>query len=928
MTVAQRTRQRVALPPPAPVILRDGTTAWLRPARPDDVEKLNVLFSQASRESLWLRFFTPAVSIDRRYLERMADVDGVERMTYVVTRGEGEAEQVLAVGSYVRHPRWDTAEVAFFVADAHQGKGLGTLLLERIAEHARQQGILTLVADVLPENHRMLDVFRKSGFEPHVEWDRGVVRVELPATPGEVALARSEARERTATAASLAPFFRPRSVAVIGASRDRRSVGRMVLEKLLQTGFEGPVYPVNPHARAVASVRAYPSVLDVPDDVDLAVVAVPAERVPEVVDACARKRVRALVVLSAGFAEIGPEGRARQDDLVRKVRAHGMRLIGPNCMGILNTDPAVRLNATFSPVFPPRGRVAMSSQSGALGLAILDYAEQLGLGISMFVSVGNKADVSGNDLLQFWEEDPDTDLIILYLESFGNPRKFARIARRIARRKPILAVKSGRTAAGSRAARSHTAALAGSDRAVDALFHQAGVIRADTLEELFDVAAVLANQPLPAGNRVGIVTNAGGPGILCADACEANGLVLPSLAPETVDYLRRLLPPAASLANPVDMIASAPPEHYEGAVRQVLRDPNVDALIVIFIPTGAAEGNEVARAIRRAVASVYEETGAEKPVLACFMSSHGLPAALGGNGAAEAPSGTATRERVAAQQETPPQRGATRPIPSFRFPESAARALAQAVRYADWRRRPPGQVPVLRGVDAGAARAVVEEALRARGEGWLRPEEAARLLAAAGIELPAFAVAATAEEAAAAAARIGFPVAVKAVAPGLTHKTDVGGVALHLSSAAAVRQACEDMRRRIGNLEGFLVQQMADDGTEVIVGVVDDPTFGPLIGFGLGGTAVEVLNDTAFRITPLTDADAREMVRSIRAFPLLQGYRGRPPADLEALEDLLLRVSWLVEEVPEIAEMDLNPVRVFGPGRGLAPVDVRVYVRP
>ncbi len=903
-------RAPVTLPPPQPVILRDGTTAWLRPARPEDADKVDALFRRASRESLWLRFFTPVARVDRRLIEQMVNVDGVERMTFLVTRGEGAEEQVLAIGGYVRLPRWDTAEVAFFVDDAFQGKGLGTILLERLVAYARRQGILTLVADVLPDNHRMLEVFRKSGFEPRLVTDQRIIRVELPATADEVALAEAEARERVATAASLRPFFRPRSVAVIGASRDRRSIGRAVLERLIHTGFEGPVYPVNPNARAVASVRAYPSVLDVPDEVDLAVIAVPAPVVPQVVDECARKRVRALVVLSAGFAEIGPEGKARQDALVQKVRAHGMRLIGPNCMGLINTAPDVNLNATFSPVMPPRGRVAMSSQSGALGLAILDYAQQLGLGISMFVSVGNKADVSGNDLLQYWEDDPDTNLIILYLESFGNPRKFARIARRIARHKPILAVKSGRTAAGERAARSHTAALAGSERAVEALFRQAGVIRADTLEELFDIASVLTNQPLPEGNRVGIVTNAGGPGILAVDACEARGLVVPTLAPETVDALRQLLPPAAALTNPVDMIASATAEHYEGTVRRVLCDPNVDALIVLFIPTGLVQADEVARAIRRAVAAAQAESGRAKPVVACFMSSHGVPPLLAG------PDGRAGES------------GPVPPIPSFRFPESAALALAAAVNYAEWRRRPPGRVPELAGVDAAAARAVARAALTTRGAGWLRPEEVERLLAAAGIRLPRAVTVANPEEAAEAATGLGFPVAVKVLSSRIVHKSDVGGVALGLSSAQAVRDACAAMRERLGGaVEGFLVQAMVPEGVEVIVGVTQDPVFGPLVGFGLGGTAVEVLQDIAFRITPLTDVDAREMVRAIRGFPLLEGYRGRPPADITAIEDLLLRVSWLAEEVPEIEEMDLNPVRVFPPGQGLLPVDVRVHVR-
>lgn len=896
------------LPAPAPVILRDGTTAWLRPTRPDDAERVAALFSRASRQSLWLRFFNPVAHVDPRLIERMVDIDGVERMTYLVTRGEAADEQVLAVGSSVRLPRWDTAEVAFFVDDAYQGLGLGTILLERLAEYARKGGIVTLVADVLPDNHRMLDVFRKSGFEPRIHTADRIMRVELQATADELATAQAEARERVATAASLAPFFRPRSVAVIGASRDRRAIGHIVLDRLLRTGFEGPVYPINPTARAVGSVRAYASVLDVPDEVDLAVIAVPAVRVLEVVDECARKRVRSLVVLSAGFAETGPEGGALQTELVRKVRAHGMRLIGPNCMGILNTAPDVSLNATFSPIFPLRGHVAMSSQSGALGLAILDYAGSLGLGLSMFASVGNKADVSGNDLLQYWEDDPETNLILLYLESFGNPRKFSRIARRIGRHKPILAVKSGRSEAGSRAAKSHTAALAGSDRAVDALFRQAGVIRADTLEELFDVASVLTSQPLPAGNRVAIVTNAGGPGILAADACEAHGLTLPALAPETTEALRRLLPAAAGLNNPIDMIASAPAEHYEGTIRRVLADPNIDAAIVIFIPVGMVDAPRVADVMRRAIADARAETGKDKPVLACFMSSGGLPAVLGGDAAADDPE--------------------HRAIPSFRFPESAAKALAAAVGYAGWRGRAPGVVPALTNVDAKAAHAVIDAVLAERGEGWLQPEEMARLFGAAGIPLPRSEVVGTPDQAAAAAERIGLPVAVKVVSATLTHKSDIGGVALRLTTLEAVRDACTGMAERLGQaVQRFLVQQMVDGGAEVIVGVADDPTFGPLVGFGLGGTAVEVLNDVVFRITPLTDADARDMIHAIRGLPLLQGYRGRTTADLAAVEDLLLRISWLVEEIPAISEMEMNPVKVFEPGRGLIPVDARVYVK-
>jgi acetate---CoA ligase (ADP-forming) len=903
--LAQPGAVHAQLPSPVPVTLRDGSSAWLRPAARNDIPLLSALFERASRESLWRRFFTPRTSVDPRLIELMADADGNDRLTLLITRGEGEDEIALAVGGYARGTRPESAEVAFLVDDAYEGRGLGTLLLEHLADYARRHGISRFVADVQSDNSRMLDVFRRSGFRLDFTGEQGSVHIGLPLAMDEGRIVRTEEREWIATTASLTPFFKPRSVAVIGASRDRASIGRRVFENLLDAGFDGPVYPINPTARSVGSVRAYASILAVPDEVDLAVVVVPAARVLPVVDECARKRVRALIVVSAGFAETGPEGRALQDALVRTVRGHGMRMVGPNCLGLLNTDLAVSLNATFAPTFPPRGRVAMSSQSGALGLAILDYAGQLGLGLSTFVAVGNKADVSGNDLLRYWESDPNTDLVILYLESFGNPRKFARIARRVSRHKPILAVKSGRSAVGARAAHSHTAALAGSDRAVDALFRQAGVIRAETLEELFDVASVLASQPLPAGNRVAIVTNAGGPGVMAADACDARRLVVPEFSAPTHEALRRLLPATAGLGNPVDMIASASAEHYEGTVRHVLLDENVDALIVIFIPTGVVGGEDVAAAIRRAAEEAGTASGREKPVLACFMSSQGMPPALAG--------GDGTTASV-------------RPIPSFRFPESAARALARTIEYADWQRRPAGRVPDLDRTDAASAHRLVDSLLQDRGGGWLQPDETSALLATAGIVVLPFTLASTPEEAGRAAEGIGYPVAVKAVSEQLLHKSDAGGVKLGLMSAMAVRDACAVMQMRITPPpDRFLVQGMSPSGAELIVGVTEDENFGPLVAFGLGGTAVEVLNDIVFRITPLTDRDAQEMVRSIRGLPLLQGFRGAPAIDLGVIEELLLRLSWLVEELPQIAELDLNPV--IASAAGLAVVDARVRLK-
>ncbi len=697
--------------------------------------------------------------------------------------------------------------------------------------------------------------------------------------------------------------FRPRSVAVVGASRDPESIGHRILQCLISGRFNGPVYPINPRTPVVGSIAAYPSLRDVPGPVDLAVIAVPRDAVLPVVEECGEKGVQALVVTTAGFAETGPGGRALQDQLVEKARRYGMRMVGPNCLGLMNTAPDVRLNASFSPVFPPHGRIAMSSQSGALGLAILEYARDLGLGMSTFVSVGNKADVSGNDLIQYWEDDPDTDLILLYLESFGDPRRFARLARRVARNKPILAVKAGRTAAGRRAAGSHTAALAADDTAVVALFQQAGVIRAATLEELFDIAALLANQPLPRGPRVAIVTNAGGPGILATDALAGSGLQVPEPAPPTRERLQRVLPPAASLANPIDMIASAGGEQYREALGAVLADPTYDAVLVIFIPAKAGDADGVAAGVRAAVAEA-RAAGNHKPVVGCFMSSRGL------------------RSPLAVGEEQ---------IPSYRFPESAALALAKAYQYSVWRQQPPGEIPDLPGVDVAAARAICRT-VQERGGGWLAADEVAGVLAAMGLPVLTGRLAPDAGAAAAAAADLGYPVVVKLASRTLVHKTEWDGVQLDLRDAGAVQAACHRIAERLqaagrlGELDGFLVQPMVPDGVELMVGVTHDPLFGPLLAFGLGGIHVEVLRDVVFRITPLTDRDAAEMVRSIRGYRLLTGFRGHPPADLAAIGEVLLRISRLVEEVPEIAELDVNPMRALAPGQGCRILDARLRV--
>jgi acetyl coenzyme A synthetase (ADP forming)-like protein len=683
-------------------------------------------------------------------------------------------------------------------------------------------------------------------------------------------------------------FFQPEAVAVIGASRNPDRIGSAVLQNLLTCGFTGRLAAVHPSESRLQGVPAYPRATAIPHDVDLAIVAVPAAAVEAVVDDCLAKGIRAICVISAGFAEIGEDGRTRERAIVGKVRAAGGRLIGPNCMGLLNTDPSVSLNATFAPAYPPPGHIAMSSQSGALGVAILDYARQLNIGLSTFVSVGNKADVSGNDLLEYWESDPQTRVILLYLESFGNPAKFSRLARRISRRKPIAALKSGRSAAGALAATSHTGALAASDHFVDALFQQSGVIRTDTITALFDVATLLAQQPLPLGRRVAILTNAGGPGILAADACQAHGLRVAVLEEATRSALAAILPPAAGLNNPVDMLASATPGQYGRALTMLLNDPNVDSAIAIFIPPLVTNPDDVAAEIAAAAAASPRKT-----VCGVFMRSQAAPAALAG-------------------------------IPCFTFPEPAAIALARVVEYAEWRARPPGEAPVLHDLQPALARGIVAGALR-RGGGWLTPIEANALLAAVGITTPRSYCVHSADEAVTAATKLGLPVAVKAAGARLLHKTEHRAVRLNLETPAAVRAAAEELQQSLGDrIECLLVQRMVAGGAEMMIGAIDDPTFGHAVVCGSGGVLVDLLADSAFRLHPLSRQDAEEMVNGLKGVRLLRGFRSAAVGDEAAFREAILRISALVGLCPEIRELDVNPLKVM-PG-GVSAVDVRVRV--
>jgi len=706
---------------------------------------------------------------------------------------------------------------------------------------------------------------------------------------------------------TLDALLRPRSVVVVGASRDPSGIGHRILKALVRDGFQGPVYPVNPKATHVASIAAYPSVEAIEAPVDLAVIAVPASAVPEAVESCIRSGVRGIVLITAGFAETGKEGRSRQDALVNRLRGAGIRMVGPNCLGLIHTHPEIRLNASFAPAMPPRGTIALGSQSGALGIAIIALARTLGLGLSAFVSLGNKADVSGNDLLEYWENDPDTRVILLYLESFGNPARFTRIARRIGRKKPIVVVKAGRSASGGRAAGSHTAALAAPDAAVQALVRQAGILRADTLGEMFDVARILADQPLPAGRRVAVVTNAGGPAILCADALEGSGMVVEPLSPGTRRDLASFLPSTAAVANPVDMIAAAGPEAFRRSLEVLLRAEEVDAVVVLYTPVGLFTVDEIGRAIALGVAAGRRNGGNGKPVLAAVV-------------------GPEDEVHTLAVPETGES------IPCFRFPEEIARALGKVSRYAEWRESEPGSFPGFPDADSARARRICRGALEARGGGWLTVQEARAVLESVGLHTAAGGVAEDADEAVRLAAEVGYPVALKLASTTLVHKTEVGGVQLGLPNADAVRTAFSEIRARLGAIgqatamEGVLVQPMLVGTAEVLIGARVEKPFGPLIAFGLGGIHVEILRDVAFRVAPLTDRDARELVREIRGIRLLEGYRGHPAADIDAIEQALLRISWLTEAVPEIAELDLNPVFALPPGEGYRIVDARIRV--
>jgi acetyl coenzyme A synthetase (ADP forming)-like protein len=805
-------------------------------------------------------------------------------------------ESLIAQASYsISGP--DMADVGIIVADRYQRKGLGTALLKILAQAATDSNLRAFEVTLKAENYAIMDYIRELGFPIQPRIFPGKIRVLFPTSMTHASLEAFELQDAKTATAAVGRFFRPRSIAVIGASREKGSIGGELFRNLIEADFNGPVYPVNRNAAVVQSVAAYKSVLECPGPVDLAFIVVPAKFVTAVARECAQKGVHALVVISSGFAESGAEGETLQKELVQVCRSSGMRMIGPNCMGIINSDPDVSLNGQFAPFNVIPGRIGFWSQSGALGIAVIDLANKLGIGLAEFVSAGNRADVSGNDIVQYWENNDNIDIILLYIESFGDSRRFARLARRITRKKPIVAVKSGRSTAGFRATQSHTGALvAASDVTVDALFRQSGVIRTDSLDEMFDVAAFLSTQPVPKGNRVAIITNAGGAGILAADASESLGLKVPELSQQTQDQLRKFLLPIASTKNPVDMSGAAKPADYASAIQTVAANEEVDSLIVIFIPPLAEKPEEVASEILRGARGLSRKL----PLVSTFMASKGVSGELSDG---------------------------TIHIPSYPFPELAVQALARATDYGSWLRSPRGVPPNFK-VRRSEASAIVARALGAKEE-WLSPASTEAFLSCYGISTVRSIHASNPEQAANAAHTFPGKVAVKAIAPGLIHKTDVGAVKVGLA-AGEVEEAAREISVRLQKngflVSGFLVQEMVSGAVEMFVGVTHDQTFGPLIACGAGGTLVELIRDVSVGLTPLAEQDANQMVRSLKTYQLLDGYRGGAKYDVGALEETILRLGQMVEEIPEVTELDLNPLMVLQEGEGAVVVDARIRV--
>jgi acyl-CoA synthetase (NDP forming)/RimJ/RimL family protein N-acetyltransferase len=881
-------------------LLTDGGTVEIRLATSQDEDAVREMHAALSAENAYLRFFSLSPLNAEREARRICREPGADHAALLAWL-DGE---LAGVASYELTGTPGTAEIAFAVPDHLHGRGIATLLLEHLVSISRQRQVKAFTAETLAENTAMLKVFADAGLPAQRKLVDGDVHLTFPLPRDEADRRLSDyldsvaARESRADVASLRHLLRPDSVAVIGASRRRGSPGREILHNIVTGGFTGPVYAVNPHGQSMEGVRCLPSVADLPEHVDLAVIAVPAPAVPGVAAECGRRGVRSLVVITSGLGAAGA-------DLLAVCRRHGMRLVGPNCFGI--AVPGLGLDATFGAGHPRAGAAGVVVQSGGVGVSFLAHLSRLGIGVSSFVSVGDKYDVSSNDMLTWWEQDGLTRLAVLYVESFGSPRKFARTARRVGRQMPVLTVISGRSAAGQRAAASHTAAAATPLVTQEALFAQAGIIACRSLGELTAAAALLASQPLPAGHRVAVISNAGGAGVLAADACGDHGLQVATLSTSVQRKLNGLLPPGAAVAGPVDTTAAVSVDAFRSALEEIAADEEVDAVLAVTVPTAIADLSEALRAAR-----------VTKPLAAALLEQPQDVRMLPRSG--DGP--------VAAQGQTTGETGPRRAIPAYAYPESAARALGRAAGYHAWLGRQQGCVPALEGTRPDDARALVSAFLTANPEGgWLSAAAVSELLSGYRIPLVSTRTATGAAEAVAAAAALGGPAVLKAEVAGLVHKSDAGAVKLDLHGEHEVRAAYAELAAAFGSkLDRVLVQPMLGSGVEVLVGVVQEPVFGPLVVFGLGGVATEVLGDHTARLTPLTDADADRMIHDVHAAPLLFGQRGSPTVDTAALADVLLRVSRLADDVPEIAELDLNPV-IAGPD-GAQAVDARIRIAP
>ncbi len=858
-----------------------------------------------SPDNLYLRFF----SISRQAAEQEARrVCREDRSAHALLGFLGG--ELVGVASYEPEADGETAEVALAVADRMHRRGVGTLLLEHLVSLGRERGVRGFTASVLPENTGILRVFSDTGMTVTRRLEDGVVELSMP-IPGSPGLSEPSlyldavaGRERRAEVASLEPLFAPRSVAVVGAGRRRGSIGRFILLNIRDAGFTGTLYAVNPHTSDIEGIPSAASPAALPEAPDLAVVTVPADAVVDVAQECGKRGARSLVVITSGLTS------AQSASLLDTCRHWGMRLVGPNCFGV--AVPGLGLDATFSVRHPIAGSAGLVVQSGGVGVALLERFSRLGIGISSFTSIGNKLDVSGNDALQWWAEDGITRLAVLYLESFGNPRKFARTAARVSATMPVLTVHAGRSAPGQRAAASHTAAAAAPLITRQALFEQAGIIATTSFGELLEASVLLASQPVPAGSRVGIVSNAGGAGVLAADACAEAGLVVATSSHRAQTRLAAILPRGAALGGPVDTTAAVSAGAFSTALSTVAFDTGVDAVIALVVPTAASDLIPALSAARLPVplAAVV----LDQPDAVQLLPIAGDEAAGGTAGADTATQGTGRKGACSVG------------VPAYAYPESAAKALARAARYGSWRSRPADKVPELDGIQTGEARALIASFLdRIPGGGWLPADDADQLLRCYQLPMVTYRRATTADEAAAAAADLGGPVALKAEVPGLVHKSDAGAVLLGLDGPDEARSAFDSLAERFaGNFSGALVQPMISSGTEVIIGVVQEPVFGPVVVFGLGGVATEVLGDHAARLAPLTTTDADDLIHSIRAAPLLLGHRGQPAADVAALRDALLRISRLADDLPQVAELDLNPV-IARPD-GVTAVDARIRV--